>query len=141
MLVFTALIGIAVIFLSYNFKNNNSDNITTPESSYSEQLEIKTQKIIESITGHGTAKVMITMKNTYIPRSTDLYSDFLSETTSQSSNFAEIPLPEIAGVMIVCSSLDNREDLETIKQAVATCLDIHTSKIYIIGGKPNEKNN
>ena len=52
-----------------------------------------------------------------------------------------MPCPEIAGVMIACKSLENIQDINTVKEAVSICLNVPKNKIYIIGGYADYENN
>lgn len=132
-----AIIGICLICISYLPKKNENSNIT--QLDYEHNLETRTKEIIEQVAGKNTTKVMITFKNTYIPVSQNNES-FSFEKKSDSLSYKSMPLPDIAGVMIVCNSLKYTDDFLTIKKAVSTCLNIPQSKIYIIGGaSENEK--
>lgn len=137
--IILAIIGLLLIGISKLPEQNTAKN-TDSETQYVQNLEKRTQEIIESVAGKNTTKVMITLKNTYVPavQNTD---EFSFDKVKSSKSYESIPMPDIAGVMIVCKSLDNSDDFSTIKQAVSTCLDIPQKKIYIIGGKSdNEKN-
>ena len=135
-----AVIGILILLLSFLI-TDNKPNKTTEQNAFIQNLEQKTKDTIEKITGNGTVEVMITLKNTYVI--SDVGSELPTTLVKASDNqkgYICLPSPEIAGVMIVCTSLENTEDFTTIKKAVSTCLDIKQSKIYIIGGKAhNEK--
>lgn len=133
-----AAIGIVLIGVSYIPLERVSSDGT--ETEYGQILEEKTKKIIETVTGSNTTEVMITFSNTYIPVSVN-DAETLYRTEAKKNYYFEMPMPEISGVMIVCTAVNNESDILTIKQAVSTCLDIPKSKIYIIGGKTdNEKN-
>lgn len=138
--IFLAILGICLIGISYMPKRVavSSEN---SETIYEVNLEKRVKEIIEKIAGNDTTEVMITLKNTYIARSEET-SAFSTDKSSAGKKYDSIPTPDIAGVMIVCTSLSTPEDFLTVKQAVSTCLDIPQSKIYIIGGASNnEKNN
>ena len=113
------------------------------ETDYASILENKLKNVLESITGEDTVSVMITFKSTYTENEHDeLYEDsvFSIQTTAKGQEVSAkiMPTPEIGGVMIVCSSLSNPEDMNTIKKAAATALNIKENKIYIIGGAPKQ---
>lgn len=137
-IILLAVVGIVLIGVSYIPLERVSSDGT--EIEYGQMLEEKTKRIIETVTGSNTTEVMITFGNTYIPVSGN-NTETLYRTQAKESYYFEMPMPEISGVMIVCTAVDNESDILTIKQAVSTCLDIPKSKIYIIGGKTdNEKN-
>lgn len=136
--ILLAAIGIVLIGVSYIPLERVSSDGT--ETEYGQILEEKTKRIIETVTGSNTTEVMITFSNTYIPVSGN-NTEALYSNKAKESYYFEMPMPEISGIMIVCTAVDNESDILTIKQAVSTCLDIPKSKIYIIGGKTdNEKN-
>ena len=128
-----ALIGVLLICISY-FPNRVSEHTYDSDYNYAQMLEKRTKEIIEAITGDNTTEVMVTLKNVYT--SQDSYkTTFTANNKDTQKVYNTIPSPDIAGVMIVCTTLRNSNDFLTIKKAVATCLDIPQSKIYIIGGK------
>ena len=129
-----AAIGICTIFLSY-IPNSLKDRNVTKQDTYLQLLEEKTKTTIEKIAGNDTTEVMITLKNNYVLSETDSVSAFSERDSHSTNGYICVPSPEITGVMIICTSLSNREDFSTIKKAVATCLGIKQSQIYIIGGK------
>ena len=97
-------------------------------------LESRLEEILKHATGDGSVNVMITTsketkESKYASVSEGLFSGYENTKTQKATD--EI---EIAGVMIVCKSINNANDLSTIKQASATALGIDNSKIYIIGG-------
>lgn len=134
-----ALIGAALIILSY-FPLTQEERGST-QSTYIQSLEAKTKETIEKITGKDTTEVMITLKNNYVQAES---AKEASTTFSRNERFNDngyicIPYPDIAGVMIVCTALETKDDFLAIKNAVSTCLDINQSQIYIIGGTDNNE--
>ena len=137
------ILGALLIVISYFPETKTKKNAETYsgeyETDYANMLENKLKNVLESITGENTVKVMITFESTYITSKQDkLYetSSFSIETMTNDKDVSVIkkPTPEIGGVMIVCSSLSNPEDINVIKKAAATALNIKENKIYIIGG-------
>ena len=144
LLLITGVLLILVSRFSETKEKAITDTFTgVYETDYANILESKLKNVLESITGKGTVNVMITFESTYVTNEHDeLYeaSDFSlpTMTKSQEVSAAKKPTPEIGGVMIVCSSLSNPEDINTIKKAAATALNIKENKIYIIGGAPKQ---
>ncbi len=136
-----AIIGICMIALTYASNGNKNENMSNTED-YGYMLEARTEKILESILGDDTTRVMITFKNYYSANEKTVTgrNAFTMQLKNDSSDYTEIPTPEIAGVMIVCRKLSKKEDFETVKQAVSVGLDIPQNKIYIIGGKADNEN-
>lgn len=135
--------GVLLILISWIAdKDNTKDTQIYPdtyETDYANFLENKLKNTLESIDGIGKVTVMITFESTYEPyEQDDLYnaSDFSLSVMSdnEKDTAAKVPTPKIGGVMIVCSTLSNPEDIMTIKKAAATALNIKDNKIYIIGG-------
>ena len=128
--VLFAILGCCLICFSF-FQKDTSEVISSNEL----PLEARTREIIESVMGKGTTKVMITFENNYTQSNNydSVYNMSFSGNSKKSENTSKSN-EKIAGVMIVCKALRAKEDFLTVKQAVATCLDIPQSKIYIIGG-------
>ena len=136
-------LGITLILLSQYFETDNKEQTgaysNAYETEYTEILENKLKSVLESITGKDTVNVMITLESTF---EENIYDEVYesskfsySGTTKSKENFAQAtPTPKIGGVMIVCGSLSNAKDINTIKKAAATALNINENKIYIIGG-------
>lgn len=137
------IVGILLIIVSQfsdtDRKKQSATYSNLYETDYANILEIKLKNVLESITGEDTVCVMITFENTYEMNEYDevyAVSDFSLPTESKNESFTAVnkPTPKIGGVMIVCSSLSNPDDIKTIKKAAATALNIKENKIYIIGG-------
>ena len=108
---------------------------------YSDEIEKKLCKLLETVEGVGNADVMLTLRSTeeYI------YAETFRQGSSQSENdyviidkgsqkealLKKINNPAISGVVIVCEGGDDPRVCERIYKVVSTALDISTSKIYV----------
>lgn len=149
-LLILGFVSILIIFLSdFIPASNQNDNHSTTETvdytEYIDTLETKTTDIVESISGAGKCKVMITLKNT----NEGIYAQNISENTNESSNSSsneyvlyngndgEEPIlikeyfPEIQGVAIVCEGADNIVVKENIINSVSSLYGISSSKICV----------
>lgn len=125
-----AAFGLLLISLSFVKVNDNTSMMDS--ENYANYLERRIENIIGSATNTEETKVLITLKKKVklnTSESTEIFSYNHSKIPDNYDNY------EIAGVMILCKGLTSAEDFRTLKCAVATALDIHQNKIYIIGGE------
>lgn len=135
--ILSAAAGIILIIISYSTGTGLSEKKTDFDS-YSSYLESRLEEII-SDAGCGNVSVLITMKDSVSNQppeeahQTFGFGGLQSEGTPQNAH-----LQEIAGVVIVCSSISEKSDFNIIKEAASTALDIPKNKIYIFGGAVNQ---
>ena len=117
------------------------EQIYTVEN-YEEELEKKLKEIISQIQGVGEVTVMLTIEGT----ETKIYASDTSESDSKRDSetvvigskealLQAIKYPEVKGVLVVCSGGDRPLIKEKVVNAVATVLDIPTSKVYVTNAK------
>ena len=135
-----SIIGICLIVISYTSKVKDETQMKYSDT-YGEGLEKRTEEVLETIIGKDTTEVMITFKNTFIPASSSSDKSTNFTAANIKNVYTEMPCPEIAGVMIACKSLENIQDINTVKEAVSICLNVPKNKIYIIGGYADYENN
>lgn len=108
---------------------------------YANATQERLRVILTEIEGVGKAEVMLTITSTeeYV------YAETIKRGASQSENgyviidkgsqkealVKKINNPAISGVVIVCEGGDDPRVCEKVYKAVATALDISTSKIYV----------
>ena len=141
LILLLALSGIIMIVFSY-IQSNDSDNSNSQNNSDTCKLEERLERIIESATGDGTVKVMITLENVRETVYESSENDY--DTSFFGTSYTETPdtptakyshqSQKIKGVMIVCKGITQKSDFDTIKRAVSTALGIGENQIYIIGG-------
>ena len=157
--VAAGLIGILIIFLSTlgseekdtksDSENLKNDVVSEDTTAYKNQLEKELTSLLESITGVGEAKVMISIEGTteYV-YAEELSSDIDSseEKTSESHEnkiviienngktealVKKVIRPQVSGVAVVCQGGDNISVKENIISAVSTVLSIPSNKICV----------
>ena len=157
--VAAGLIGILIIFLSTlgseekdtksDSENLKNDVVSEDTTAYKNQLEKELTSLLESITGVGEAKVMISIEGTteYV-YAEEISSDIDSseEKTSESHEnkiviienngktealVKKVIRPQVSGVAVVCQGGDNISVKEKIISAVSTVLSIPSNKICV----------
>lgn len=167
-LVAAGFIGIALICLSSFIgggdksekKILSGENITAEE--YRVQLESSIEEIVKSITGNSNVKVVITLESGIKYSYADIKEGVsanktesnLTSTSSESKQtyitvksadggeqalLVTTEMPEVRGVAIVCEGGDDEQINEKIQNAVTAALNITSKRVYIAGGKSNEK--
>ncbi len=152
--VLVIIAGLILIALSYIAPSSDlpTDNTENELELYGQKLEEKLGKTLNYLTGTDCFEIMITFKSSY----ENVYSDlsdknenkavgtvdvFSSNRENREATVIKRKNPEIAGVVIAAKTFLDADSLKTVKEAVATALNISKSKIYIIGGvTANEKN-
>lgn len=134
--LFILIIGILLFAVSL-FIEKSKEQPGDEYSKYCTYLENKLCEKLETIVGKGQIDAMITLESNY----TAANEDRKQAVFDQDQNAVEIPLPKIAGVMIVCKNITNETDFIHIKKAAATVLGINENKIYIIGGAQDHEKN
>ena len=131
----SATVGVILLIISYYLSPQKaaSDN---SYSTYSQYLEARLEEII-SHAGCENVSVMITMKDT-VKKETDKENESVFSFSKNNETGEQYTSQEIAGVVIVCSSITEKADFNIIKQAASTALDIPKNKIYIFGGAANQ---
>lgn len=114
------IVGIALIFFSTFFSGNDEETISSASSvsEYRQAEETRIKKMVESIEGVGTAKVMLTMENS------------AEQIYNQDNKVKEIE-PIVRGALIVCSGGNNPEVREIVLESVTKALNITTDKVCI----------
>ena len=123
--VYMAILGVLIFAISlFSSKQQTAESSAF---SYETFLETRLEKIIKDA-GIEDVSVMITTKakDNEKPKQVDLFSASNKQETGYIS--------EIAGVVIVSSSIKETSDFNIIKEAASTALDIPKNKIYIFGG-------
>ena len=161
-LIAAGFIGIGLIFLSSFFPSDKKCGKTDLSSEqslseYEKELEQKTSKLVEKISGAGKCSVMITFEqdSEYVYAKEEKSSDDKS-VTSKTEEYAEgvkksgqneyiiidtgdgeqalvvtKRAPKVRGVVIVCAGGANSAVSGEIKRAVTTALDISDSKVWV----------
>lgn len=135
-----ALVCILLLFLLGRDTGDEAPASSFPpaETEYASQLEKQLEEVISQIDGAGKTSVMVTVKSTVS------YEYATDETHSESKQETEVVIiggdqalvkridnPEVAGVLVICDGGDSAVIKEKILRAVATVLDISSSKVYI----------
>ena len=134
--VYFAVTG--VVLISISLLTSKSQNIQKQSNyTYDRYLESRLEEILQDA-GCGKTSVLITTKESSYKamenatEQTSLFSFSSKDNTDLSSGTGEI-----AGVVIVCSTIKEISDFNIIKEAASTALDIPKNKIYIFGGVAN----
>ena len=162
--IIIAVVFIALLLLLYfnSFSSNSSKNISSETTStslanYYDELEVKLENVLKQIEGVGNVKVMITVSgssqlvyatsteetnNTNTSGSTTISN---SQTTTSpvlvnSSNgskplVVQEILPQIQGIIVVCSGANNYKVRLEVLKAIQTLLPVSSSSIEILVGK------
>lgn len=168
-LMAAGIAGILLIFLSSflggeggenNNKEPSGENITAEE--YRAELEKSVAEIVESITGSGNVKVVITLESGIKYSYADIKEGVSAEKTESNSAstsseskqtyitvktadggeqalLVTTEMPEVRGVAIVCEGGEDGEINEKIQNAVTAALNITSKRVYVAGGKSYEK--
>ena len=132
LIILSALIG--VVFISVSFlSDKQTKNDVSDINSYGKDLETRISQLIEKTADGISTDVLITFESSYTKNETAV-ADVFGRTVGEKYDISEIPAPKVKGVMIVCRGIDNPDDFNVIKKAVATALAIQENQIYIIGG-------
>ena len=162
MVLILGICGIVLIFLSGWFDSGGksspsaqkvAETVSLSAEAYTASLETRMTRVLESITGVGEAKVMITLESgtEYVYaqeiKSDTTYSDQEGrrEEHSQRENsylvldgdegkealvLQEIQ-PRIKGVVVVCQGGKDSDVRQSVTQAVTVALNITSSRIYV----------
>lgn len=159
--------GIVLIFLSSvlpksSSKNSIAENEEIATDEYCASLQKSVSRIVTGLTGDKNPTVVITLESgvryTYADAgesdtssssggsaTESRESTKRSYVTVKDSDGSEKPLvvtqimPQIRGVAVICDKGDDTATAEKIKNAVTAALDITSKRVYISGGKTNEK--
>jgi len=159
-IIFMGIIGMLLIVFS-NFipseDNNTSDDTTSKKESgfeqYEQQLELRLEKIVGSISGVGSLQVMVTLESgsqyNYVTEkksSTDKTSAQNQESENENTETQTVILsdsqgeralvksetaPSVKGVIIVCEGGDDPTVQQRVISAVTTALDISSKKVCV----------
>ena len=167
LLIIIGTVGIALIaFSSFipskSEKDKNLENTSTLSADeYKNNLENDIREIVLGITGYDST-VMVTLESGIRYDFADDTKDTISTVSGQNStadsrtntksyitvkdsNGGEKALvitekmPEIRGVAIICIGGDQENVAEKIEGAVCAALNITSKRVYIAGGRSNEK--
>lgn len=124
--IYIVIIFIVVVFLiygsSFKDKNSNTSQITTDSpltiSKYIEDLETNLESTLSKIKGASNVNVLITV---------DLSQANIQDNVIQTSTF-----PEIKGVLIVASGVENTNVKMNMLKAVQAVIEINTGCIEIL---------
>lgn len=161
--IIIAVILISVLVLIYfsNFFSKTSSNSSTTSSTslanYYGELEGKLEKILEEIQGVGNVKVMITVSNSsklvYATSTEETNNTNTNGSTTVSNNqtttnpiliqvngktqplVVEEILPDIQGIVVVCSGAENYKVRLEVLKAIQTLVKVPSSSIEILVGK------
>lgn len=167
LLIIIGTVGITLIALSSfipSKKENNSISDNTSNLSadqYKNNLENEIKEIVLGITGYDST-VMVTLESGIRYDFADDTKDTVSTVTGQNStadsrsntkSYITVKdssggekalviterMPEIRGVAIICIGGDQENIAEKIEGAVCAALNITSKRVYIAGGRSNEK--
>ncbi len=167
LLIIIGTVGIALIaFTSFIPSKSESDKISESAinisaNEYKNNLENDIKEIVRGITGYDST-VMVTLESGIRYDFADDTKDTVSTVSAQNSisdsrtntksyitvkdsNGGEKALiitekmPEIRGVAIICIGGDQENIAEKIEGAVCAALNITSKRVYIAGGRSNEK--
>ena len=124
--IYIVIIFIVVVFLiygsSFKDKNSNTSQITTDSpltiSKYIEDLETNLESTLSKIKGASNVNVLITV---------DLSQANIQDNVIQTSTF-----PDIKGVLIVASGVENTNVKMNMLKAVQAVIEINTGCIEIL---------
>lgn len=163
--LFIAIVGfilmIVILLSELDFTQDEnrklSDNENISLFDYSEYLENKLIKTIESIDGAGETRVMITFSEAseYIYAKNDKNSNKITDNTNDSDYDSEYVIieqnnndtglllkvvePKIRGVAVVCEGADDPVVQQCIYSTVSSVFNISTARISISKLEPKEK--
>jgi stage III sporulation protein AG len=147
-IVLAGIVGVVLLVLSELLPEENKDepkpekiSVASETHNYEAELENRLTELIESISGAGKTKVMLTVdcgdENVYATENkTDNGKNeteyVLVETDGNDSGMLlKVWMPEIRGVAIVCQGADSAKVREEITGVVTAVLGISTNRVNI----------
>lgn len=126
LIVAIGFLGILLIFFSSFFTKNDqlktSDVNSVSIDEYTDKLENKILLLVTSMRGVGKANVMVTVERELAVE---------TNSTLQRTNAASLLEAKVQGVVVVCEGADDIVVEQQVVDAVATALNIPTSKVCV----------